>query len=205
MESEVWTWADFLEEFKNQYFPRWIVEQREAEFQDLKQRGKTVRRYAADFTRLSKYCPHLVPSEADRIRRFINGLHPMLNSILIEMAPPTYSAVVDIASLIEQENSRQARHMMKRKRLRGRQGNGQRTPTHVVSIDKNPKEKTCHTCKKKGHLNKDCWFKNKHRRCFNCGDSKHKKKECPKLNQLDPRNSDVSNDGIEGEARMKPM
>jgi hypothetical protein len=67
MEQKAWTWADFLEEFKNQFIPRWILEQRESEFQNLRQGSRTVDRYAVDFTRLSKYCPLLVQIEADKV------------------------------------------------------------------------------------------------------------------------------------------
>jgi hypothetical protein len=55
---------------------------------------------------------------------------------------------------------------------------------------------TCYGCKKKGHLEKDCWFKNKHKRCFNCGGSNHKKNECPKLNQFGSKNINMSNNEI---------
>jgi hypothetical protein len=96
-EQKEWTWADFQKEFKSQFIPRWIVEKKEDEFQNLKQEGWTVAWYAVDFTRLSMYCLYLVQDEVDRIRRLIHGLHPKLSRILMGMAPPTYSAAVDIA------------------------------------------------------------------------------------------------------------
>jgi hypothetical protein len=38
--------------------------------------------------------------------------------------------------------------------------------------------------KKKGYIAKDCWFNEKHRRCYNCGEYNHKRRECLKSKQF---------------------
>jgi hypothetical protein len=79
------------------------------------------------------------------------------------------------------------------KRPFGQQGNSQRKQTYIMPIGSKSNEKTCHTCKKKRHLDRDYWFKNKCRRCFNYGNSNHMNDECPKLNQFGSENINMSN------------
>ncbi|KAI5663005.1 hypothetical protein M9H77_22328 [Catharanthus roseus] len=42
LKNQPWTWNDFQEEFKKEYIPRWVREQREDEFQQLRQGNLTV-------------------------------------------------------------------------------------------------------------------------------------------------------------------
>jgi hypothetical protein len=70
--------AEFPEEFKRKFIPRWVLECKEDEFQSFKQEGRTVVKYTFEFTRLSKYCPLLVQMEFDRTRRFMKGIRSEL-------------------------------------------------------------------------------------------------------------------------------
>jgi hypothetical protein len=58
--------------------------------------------------------------------------------------------------------------------------------------------KTCLVCGKKGRLEKDCWFRQPSKRCFNCGDPNHMRNECPKLKLFGSRNFNLQNKRIEG-------
>jgi hypothetical protein len=115
VEQKVWTWVDFLAKFKDRFIPRWVIERKEDEFHNLKQDSKSVGNYAAEFTRLSKYCPLLVQAEMDRVRRFVKGLRPELKRTLIGIAPPTFSAAVEISSRIEGEHLDQAKQKSKKR------------------------------------------------------------------------------------------
>ena len=57
-------------EFKKKYIPAVFWEKREEEFVYLKQRTMSVMEYEEKFTRLSKYAPEMVNTEAKRRRRF---------------------------------------------------------------------------------------------------------------------------------------
>jgi hypothetical protein len=85
------------------------VEKKADEFYNFRQEGKLVDNYAAEFDRLSKYCPRLVQDESNRVRRFINGLHLDLKKALIGMAPLTLSTTVEIATRIEGAELEQAK------------------------------------------------------------------------------------------------
>jgi hypothetical protein len=61
------------------------------------------------------------------------------------------------------------------------QGNNQRKQVGTVQRNGNPNEKSCFSCGKKGHVEKDYWHKHPQKRYFNCGDPNHLRNECPKL------------------------
>ncbi|KAI5667220.1 hypothetical protein M9H77_17073 [Catharanthus roseus] len=48
LKNQPWTWNDFQEEFKKEYIPRWVREQRENEFQQLRQVEATTRTEMTD-------------------------------------------------------------------------------------------------------------------------------------------------------------
>jgi hypothetical protein len=61
------------------------------------------------------------------------------------------------------------------------QGDNKGKRTRIDTTEGTMKKIICHTCKKKRHMEKDCWFKKNHWECFNYRDSNHKRNECPKL------------------------
>jgi hypothetical protein len=205
-----WNWNTFVLVFRTEFIPQWVVEKKEDEFQNLKQGEMTVAQYAAKFNRLSKYCPKLVDTEQNRTRQFIKGLRSELRRALVPCQLSTYSSIVDVATRIENEDKvrlgSEAIHPVKQflmKRLAEQwydtqqwDNKGKRTKIDATGSTVNGI--ICCRCKKKGHMEKDCWFKHKRRRCFHCGDSNHKKKECPKLNQFDLENTGMSNHKFEG-------
>ena len=67
-------WDEFLGEFRKKYISVVLREKREEEFVYLKQRTMSVMEYEEKFTRLSKYAPEMVNTEAKRRRRFQQGL-----------------------------------------------------------------------------------------------------------------------------------
>jgi hypothetical protein len=109
LRQQVWTWTEFLAEFKKKFIPCWVMERREHEFFNLQQGNRTVEEYAAEFTRLSKSCPVLVTAETDRVRRFTKGLRLDLQKALIGMVPATFSAAVETATRIEGKNIEHAK------------------------------------------------------------------------------------------------
>lgn len=77
-----WAWNDFREEFKREYIPRWIWEQREDEFQQLKQDSLTVAQYTVKFNRLAKYSLRLIDTEENKMQQFVKGLRVELQHAL---------------------------------------------------------------------------------------------------------------------------
>ena len=61
----------------------------------------SVLEYAREFTRLSKYAPHVIPTEAERIHRFKRGLVTPLYMALAATEFPTLSRLIDVAKQVE--------------------------------------------------------------------------------------------------------
>ena len=95
------TWRAFLEEFRKKYVPVVVQEKREEEFIGLRQRTLTVAQYEVQFTRLSKYAPDMVNTEAKRRRRFLQGLNIGIQTALAAVKVDTYAEVVESAQRIE--------------------------------------------------------------------------------------------------------
>ena len=71
-------WKDFREKFLYNYFPPSVWEQKEQEFLYLKQGNLTIMQYNSAFRKLARFVPSLVATEKDRIKRFLNGLRPII-------------------------------------------------------------------------------------------------------------------------------
>lgn len=58
--------------------------------------------YNATFCKFSRYALLLVPTEADRVQRFVHGLvSSLFNALAPHMSTMTYSEAVDLARKIE--------------------------------------------------------------------------------------------------------
>ncbi len=69
------TWEFFLAKFRKKYINCIYLEDRRREFIALRQRQMKVAEYEQKFIRLSKCAMEIVPIEAERCRRFEEGLN----------------------------------------------------------------------------------------------------------------------------------
>ncbi|XP_059283454.1 uncharacterized protein LOC132037034 [Lycium ferocissimum] len=68
------------------------------QFEKLRQNDMTVAQYDAEFTRLSRYGLEIIPTEEDRVRRFVNGLiRSHRTALATEVRRSTYDQVLDSA------------------------------------------------------------------------------------------------------------
>ena len=74
-EQTLRTWANFAYEFKEKYIHFLVQEKREDEFIRLRYVTSSVAECEAQFTKLSKFFPKLVPTEQKRVRQFVQGLN----------------------------------------------------------------------------------------------------------------------------------
>ena len=75
---------------------------RALQFEQLRQTfSMSVLDYTREFTRLSKYAAHIVPTEAERIHRFRAGLVTPLYTTLAATEFATLSRLVDVAKQVE--------------------------------------------------------------------------------------------------------
>ena len=130
------TWEEFKKLLMNEYLPPAERHARAYQFEKLKQLpGMTVAEYAKEFSRLRKYAPQLVPTEADRVERFRAGLiRPIYNSVLATDFP-TLSALVDKAKRWEskRDEEKQEREQLKKVTGRGQEGKGGKEETEATA------------------------------------------------------------------------
>ena len=69
------SWADFKREFEEKYYSRALQEKKWIEFMNLKQGGMLVAEYEQKFTELSEFAPSVVANDADRCKKYQDGLH----------------------------------------------------------------------------------------------------------------------------------
>jgi hypothetical protein len=88
-------------EFNNCFFPRANRQQCARDFQDLKQGNMTVEQYSAEFLKLSRYAPHLIPNEETKAERFRDGLTPRIRERIIFLEVTNYFKMVHTATMAE--------------------------------------------------------------------------------------------------------
>nr|XP_009789349.1 PREDICTED: uncharacterized protein LOC104236991 [Nicotiana sylvestris] len=79
-------WDEFVDAFMDHFLPAETMAARDTEFEVLKQGSFSVWEYHVEFVRLSKYAPQLVSTMDARVRRFIQGLSPLVVNEAATMA-----------------------------------------------------------------------------------------------------------------------
>ena len=92
------TWEFFVQEFRAKYITEMYRESKWKQFLNLKQGNLSVAEYEKEFSRLNKYTPELVLTEAFRCRKFENRLH---DSIKRYLEPMTSLQTVDFYQLVQ--------------------------------------------------------------------------------------------------------
>ncbi|XP_074563063.1 uncharacterized protein LOC141819710 [Curcuma longa] len=100
------TWARFREMFDSQYFPLSYQMTLRQDFQSLRQRGRSVMEYNAEFNRLARCCPELVAEDRSRMLQFTQGLDGHLQVRLAGLGISSYQEVLDRALMIESAHQR---------------------------------------------------------------------------------------------------
>ena len=70
------TWEGFTELFLQKYFPRYMQNQMELKFFELRQENSSVIEYERKFTELARFVPEYVNTDEKRAKRFQQGLRP---------------------------------------------------------------------------------------------------------------------------------
>ncbi|XP_070036363.1 uncharacterized protein [Nicotiana tomentosiformis] len=97
------TWAQFSEMFLREYVPQSLGDAWRAEFEQLHQVAMTMSEYAVHFSELAHHASALVATVRERVRHFIEGLHPSIRTSMareLEM-DITYQQAVRIARRVE--------------------------------------------------------------------------------------------------------
>ncbi|KAK9094548.1 hypothetical protein Scep_026017 [Stephania cephalantha] len=100
-EVDTCTWERFKELFLEKYFPMADRDRKREEFLHLQQGDMTVREYAFRFERLIRYAREYVPSEREKNNRFVHGLRPSIQAIMLCGRGEEYGQTVNAAEMTE--------------------------------------------------------------------------------------------------------
>ncbi|KAL5747230.1 hypothetical protein ACOSQ2_024527 [Xanthoceras sorbifolium] len=95
------TWDLFQKEFRRKYVGRIYLDNMKREFTNLKQRQLTVTEYEREFVRLSKYTRDMVATEADKCRRFEDGLNDYIRLQVAAFEFEDFTRLVSAALNVE--------------------------------------------------------------------------------------------------------
>jgi len=93
-DTRAMSWDDFIEEFNSKYFNMRAMNTQQKEFTELKQGTMTVTEAVRKFNQLARLCPHLVPTESERVRRMMGMFRPEL-ALAIDSGSHPPSTVAD--------------------------------------------------------------------------------------------------------------
>ena len=83
-----------MKEFKGKFISLLARERNEEEFFNLRQKTMTVAQYETLFTKLFKYAPELVATDAKRRRHFLQGLNLEIQNALTTTKMESYVEMV---------------------------------------------------------------------------------------------------------------
>ncbi|XP_070056505.1 uncharacterized protein [Nicotiana tomentosiformis] len=97
------TWKEFSVLFSEKFMPQARREELRRQFQQLRQDGMSTTQYELIFSELAHHAIWLVPTDRERIKRFIDGLTYQLRLLMTRerVYGATFNEVVDIARQIE--------------------------------------------------------------------------------------------------------
>ncbi|KAL5770237.1 hypothetical protein ACOSP7_014391 [Xanthoceras sorbifolium] len=107
------TWELFQKEFRRKFVGCIYLDNMKKEFTNLKQRQMTVTEYEREFVGLSKYARDMVATEADKCRRFEDGLndyiHLQVAAFEFEDFTRLVSAALNVERIKKEEQARRDR------------------------------------------------------------------------------------------------
>ena len=97
------TWGEFDQIFQDKYFPESVKDRMKADFLTLRQGSTIMVEYERRFTELSRYAMEFISTEANRAKRFEQGLRPTIREKLVALKIRDYGDMVDRAALVERD------------------------------------------------------------------------------------------------------
>ncbi|XP_074374467.1 uncharacterized protein LOC141714870 [Apium graveolens] len=103
------SWTRFTELFLEKYFPDCLQNQLVVECLELKQGEKNVAKYDVKFTELARLVHVYVSTEAQKAKRFHQGLNLEISSEVVTLQLKTYPSVVQAALVIKSDQKLDAK------------------------------------------------------------------------------------------------
>ncbi|XP_074342240.1 uncharacterized protein LOC141679718 [Apium graveolens] len=94
-------WTRFTELFLEKYFPKYMENQMELKFLELKEGNMSVAEYEAKFTELSRFIPYHVDTDEKKAKQFQQGLKPYIQNRIAVFEITNYTTLVQKAAIME--------------------------------------------------------------------------------------------------------
>ncbi|XP_021856761.1 uncharacterized protein [Spinacia oleracea] len=158
-------WSEFATKLKERFYPYELRWQKQEEFLSLSQGSLSIQEYTNKFTALSRFATAVVPTEAERVKRYIKKMDPKVRTHVLSSGAKTFQGAYEIAlsihaSILEEEATKSGSSF----------GSG---ASFKPKLDSN-----CRGCGKDFHAGKNCdGFAIV---CYYCKEVGHKSFKCPK-------------------------
>ncbi|XP_010666250.2 uncharacterized protein LOC104883423 [Beta vulgaris subsp. vulgaris] len=182
-------WAQFVAKLKERFYPDELRWQKQEEFLLLSQGTLSIQEYTDKFTELSHFATTIVPTEAERVKRYIKRMDPKVRTYVMSSGASTFQGAYEIALSIHASVKEEAARVVAvkkpvvsfvqspAKRLRYessshggyQQGSGYRQGYAATK---------CRRCEKAIHPGKNC--DGTTITCYYCREIGHKSFQCPK-------------------------
>nr|CAH65835.1 OSIGBa0124C14.2 [Oryza sativa] len=214
-EGQPITWVEFTEAFKKTHIPVGVVALKKREFRALKQKDHTVAEYLHEFNRLARYAPEDVRTDEERQEKFLEGLKDELSVTLISHDYVDFQELVDKAIRLEDKKNRMDNRKRKMTVFQEAQGSSQRQRIKPLQISESSSagQGQSQQLGISGEINSETNESNEvnieqanqsvpvqqdqsqennssgreQRVCFNCYESGHFARECPKSKHQQPQ------------------
>ncbi|GMN65393.1 hypothetical protein TIFTF001_034469 [Ficus carica] len=91
------TWEGFVDEFKEKYFNTEVMEAQQDEFTSFRQGNLSVAEAVKKFEQLARFCPHLIISESDKVRKMMRMFRSDL-AVVISSGPYPPTTIAECVS-----------------------------------------------------------------------------------------------------------
>nr|GEX00560.1 putative reverse transcriptase domain-containing protein [Tanacetum cinerariifolium] len=170
------TWGTLKKKLTDKYCPKGKIKKLEIKLWNLKVRGNNVADYTQHFQELALMCTKFLTDETKKIDKYIGGLPDNIHRNVMSARPKTLDDAID-----------------EKKAYTGNLPLCTKCNYHHIGQC----ALKCGNCKRYSHTTGDCWVKNnnnnknqKARACYECGNTGHIKKNCPKLKNRRNGNGD---------------
>ncbi|GJV04039.1 putative reverse transcriptase domain-containing protein [Tanacetum coccineum] len=189
------TWGTFKKKLSNKYCPNGEIKKLEIELWNLKVTGNDVAAYTQRFQELALMCTKFLADETAKIDKYISGLPDNIHGNVMSARPKTLDFAIELANdLMDQK----LRTYAKRQNENKKKADDSSRNNHHQQSHKSQNVARAHTAgpgekKRYGHATTDCRVhtnnnnsnnNNKNQKagaCYECGNTGHIKKNCPKL------------------------
>ncbi|GJZ66718.1 putative reverse transcriptase domain-containing protein [Tanacetum coccineum] len=210
------TWGTFKKKLTEKYCPNGEIKKLEIELWNLKVRGNDVAAYTQRFQELALTYTKFLANETAKIDKYISGLPDNIHGNVMSARPKTLDFTIELANdLMDQKLRTYAERQNENKRKADDSSrNNHQQPYKKQNVARaytaGSSGKTVYTgdLPLYGHANTDCWVNtnnnnnnnNKNQKagaCYECGNTGHIRRDCPKLKN---RGNGNGNDPAQGRA-----